>query len=34
MTAGIAYYVSAGTSLTDNTALPAAGTFLVNMTFV
>jgi hypothetical protein len=34
MTAGIAYYVSAGTSLTDNTALPVAGTFLVNMTFV
>jgi hypothetical protein len=34
MTTGIAYYVSAGTSLTDNTALPAAGTFLVNMTYV
>jgi hypothetical protein len=31
---GISYYVSAGTSLTDNTALPAAGTFLVNMTFI
>jgi hypothetical protein len=34
MTTGIAYYVSAGTSLTDNTALPVAGTFLVNMTYV
>jgi hypothetical protein len=34
MATGIAYYVSAGTSLTDNTALPAAGTFLVNMTYV
>jgi hypothetical protein len=34
LTTGIAYYVSAGTSLTDNTALPAAGTFLVNMTYV
>jgi hypothetical protein len=34
MNLGIAYYVSAGTSLTDNTALPAAGTFLVNMTYV
>lgn len=32
--AGISYYVSAGTSLTDNTALAAAGTFLVNMTYV
>lgn len=31
---GISYYVSAGTSLTDNTALGAAGTFLVNMTYV
>jgi hypothetical protein len=34
MSTGLAYYVSAGTSLTDNTALPAAGTFLVNMTYV
>jgi hypothetical protein len=34
MATGIAYYVSAGTSLTDNTALPVAGTFLVNMTYV
>ena len=34
MNLGIAYYVSAGTSLTDNTALPAADTFLVNMTYV
>jgi hypothetical protein len=34
MSTGIAYYVSAGTSLTDNTALPVAGTFLVNMTYV
>jgi hypothetical protein len=34
MTTGIAYYVSGGSSLTDNTALPAAGTFLVNMTYV
>lgn len=31
---GIAYYVSGGASLTDNTALLAAGTFLVNMTYV
>jgi hypothetical protein len=31
---GLAYYVSAGTSLTDSTALAAAGTFLVNMTYV
>lgn len=34
MTTGIAYYVSGGASLTDNTALPVAGTFLVNMTYV
>jgi hypothetical protein len=34
LTTGIAYYVSGGPSLTDNTALPAAGTFLVNMTYV
>jgi hypothetical protein len=34
MTTGIAYYVSGGPSLTDNTALLAAGTFLVNMTYV
>jgi len=34
MSTGVAYYVSAGTSLTDNTALGAAGTFLVNMTYV
>lgn len=34
LTSGVSYYVSAGTSLTDNTALPAAGTFLVNMTYV
>jgi hypothetical protein len=34
MFSGIAYYVSGGASLTDNTALLAAGTFLVNLTFV
>jgi hypothetical protein len=34
MSTGIAYYVSGGTSLTDNTALLAANTFLVNMTYV
>jgi hypothetical protein len=34
MSTGIAYYVSGGSSLTDNTALGAAGTFLVNMTYV
>jgi hypothetical protein len=34
MTTGIAYYVSGGPSLTDNTALLAANTFLVNMTYV
>jgi hypothetical protein len=34
MTTGIAYYVSGGPSLTDNTALPLAGTFLVNLTYV
>ena len=34
LTTGIAYYVSGGTSLTDNTALLAANTFLVNMTYV
>jgi len=33
LSTGISYYVSAGTSLTDNTSLPAAGTFLVNMTY-
>jgi hypothetical protein len=33
MFSGIAYYISGGPSLTDNTALPAAGTFLVNMTY-
>jgi hypothetical protein len=33
MTTGIAYYVSGGPSLTDNTALLAANTFLVNMTY-
>jgi len=33
MATGIAYYVSGGTSLTDNTALATAGTFLVNMTY-
>jgi len=33
MVTGIAYYVSAGSSLTDNTALAVAGTFLVNMTY-
>jgi hypothetical protein len=34
MSTGIAYYVSGGSSLTDNTALATAGTFLVNMTYV
>jgi hypothetical protein len=34
LTTGIAYYVSGGPSLTDNTALLASGTFLVNMTYV
>jgi hypothetical protein len=34
MSTGLAYYVSGGASLTDNTALAAAGTFLVNMTYV
>lgn len=34
LTTGIAYYVSGGASLTDNTALLAAGTFLVNMTYI
>lgn len=34
MGTGISYYVSGGSSLTDNTALLAAGTFLVNMTYV
>ena len=34
LTAGIAYYVSAGVPRNDNTALPAANTFLVNMTYV
>lgn len=33
MTTGIAYYVSGGASLTDNTPLATAGTFLVNLTF-
>jgi hypothetical protein len=34
MSTGVAYYVSGGSSLTDNTALATAGTFLVNMTYV
>jgi hypothetical protein len=34
MSTGLAYYVSGGSSLTDNTALATAGTFLVNMTYV
>jgi hypothetical protein len=34
LTAGIAYYVSAGAPRNDNTVLPAANTFLVNMTYL
>ena len=34
LSTGISYYVSGGTSLTDNTALALAGTVLVNMTYL